>query len=80
METFKIILNQQFEKGTLLKDHIEQRRLKVSSEVTHIYGKWYHKLLNKITLGCRFQEAWSHEVESIPFLVSGGINGFDKKK
>ena len=71
--TFKIVLDKNFGREATLKDQVEQRRLKVTSEPIEIYGKWYHRLLNKLTFGYRFKGGWTHEVESIPYVANYGV-------
>ena len=63
--TFKIILNSNYKNNTILSYSTKEEVLKITSESKHIYGKWYYKLLNKITFGNRFCEGWEHSVEKI---------------
>jgi hypothetical protein len=78
-QTFKLTLGSEYFVNTNLKDQVKQRYLKVVSELKHIYYKWYHKLLNKLTLGCSFKEAWVHTVESIPVKIEWGLGSFGKR-
>jgi len=71
--TFKLILDREWKVGNLLQDHVEQRYLKVLTEPIHKYYKWYHKLLNKITLGYRFNEGYEYTVESVPKKLKIGL-------
>ena len=65
INTFKIVLNSNYENNTVLSYSSKEEVLKITSEPKHIYGKWYHKLLNRITFGNRFCEGWEHNVEKI---------------
>ena len=63
--TFKIVLNSDYKNNTTLLHSSKEEVLKITSEPKHVYEKWYHKLLNKITFGNRFCEGWEHSVEKI---------------
>ena len=63
--TFKTVLNSDYKNNTTLLHSTKEEVLKITSEPKHVYGKWYHKLLNKITFGNRFCEGWEHSVEKI---------------
>lgn len=72
-ETFKIILDSNFNVDTILSDGNTQRQLIVTSEPKHIYSKWHHKLLNRLTFGKRFCEGYEHTVISKPIEYKMGL-------
>ena len=63
--TFKIILNSNYHNNVTLIDSVKGQAFLITSEPKHIYGKWYHKLLNKLTFGNKFCEGWEHNVEKL---------------
>lgn len=64
METFKVVLNSNYGQS-VLTNLTQKIVVVVTSEPIHKYGKWYYKLLNKITFGNIFCEGWEHIVEKI---------------
>jgi hypothetical protein len=72
-QIFSLTLDNKFNQGSVLQDHIVQRTLKVVSEPKHKYYKWYHKLLNKLTFGKRFVEGWEYNVISEPIKIKWGL-------
>lgn len=62
MDKFQLIFNEKFTQGDVLSNSTEEK-LVITSKPKHIYGKWYHKLLNKLTFGKYFCEGWEYNVK-----------------
>jgi len=63
-ETFKITLNEDY---FCPNDILEQKRVrfKVTSGVRVINSRWYHKILNILSLGVFFKKVYIYEVKQI---------------
>ena len=60
----KIVLSKSFN-FTALVDAKKKEVFKITSDPVLIYGKWYHKILNKLTLGYRFNSGWEYSVKKV---------------
>ena len=67
-ETVTLVLREDyFPQGTLLNapDGFESMTAKVVSDPKKMYGQWYFRLLNKMTLGYFFNLRYSYEIKMI---------------
>lgn len=63
---FKIELDKGWMPNDIVNFSINTSRpMKVTSAPEHMYGRWYHKLLNKLTIGYRFKEVYLYELEEV---------------
>ena len=59
---FQLTFNEDFNQGSVL----EGAQYKVISDVEHIYGKWWHRILYYLTFKQRFIEGYKYNIEIAP--------------
>lgn len=62
--TFKLTLNQKINYPILVNSK-KKEVFEITPDPVLIYGKWYHKLLNRLTFGYKFNSGWKHYVQVI---------------